>query len=217
MKAIVSVLMMILSAAVSFHASAETVSGRETSGDRYAWQYGFDVGIADGSVNVRVAVNWVPVAGVTWPELEVARKRWVEGILKVWDNRYQVVTPEGKTYPIRVTVSSSAPDAHHDVIVRRTGRGTNELNWNLYDTATHAAHEFGHMLGAFDEYPGGALASADESGHRGIMAGRSSGETLPRHYEKVRKWFVEQAGTADIRLLPVSDRAESMKGNGHPL
>jgi len=216
MKRIPSLLLMLLSmVAVSVHVEAETLRGLEVSGERYTWPYAFDADLSDTAVAIHIKVNWVPAAAVTWPELEGARRRWVNGILRVWDNRYQLVTPEGRAYPIRITISSAVPEPHHEVIVRRSGRGTDELNWNLSDSAEYAAHEFGHMIGAFDGYPGGALAPDPGGRHTGIMAGRTSGEALPQDYEKIRKWFEEQTGMTDIRLVPVSDRTDSMKGKGH--
>ena len=90
------------------------------------------------------------------------------------------------------------PVFHHEVIVKPGGGRSDELNWNIMDSEQIVAHEFGHMLGAFDEYKGGATdpkrQSVDASS---IMTSNpETGKVYPRHFEVVREWFTERTKQA---------------------
>jgi len=57
------------------------------------------------------------------------------------------------------------------------------------------------MIGAYDEYRGGALSSDQPLiDTKSIMGSRmEQGEALPRHLELVKKALVEQLGDIEIR------------------
>lgn len=195
-------------------ASAEPVSGRETSGELYQWTYGFDAVLADSAVNIRVAVNWIAVNGVTQAELARAKRKWMEAIRQTWDGRYAFVTTGGERYPIRVTVTDSGPDIHHEVLVRRKGRTTDSLDWDLSASAEFAAHEFGHMLGANDEYRGGAVGSAGIGPVESVMNNRSGRKVLPAHFHRVRDWFLRSTGLERVQVVSVMTTEENGKERG---
>ncbi|HYG87876.1 MAG TPA: hypothetical protein VD978_16590 [Azospirillum sp.] len=89
------------------------------------------------------------------------RQVWESGIEGIWSNKYSLSDGSGR-YPIRVDVQFVNSGQDYDVAVHNTdGRGDMQ-NWYLatawgpsYQDEL-AAHEYGHMLGAFDEYAGGA-------------------------------------------------------------
>jgi PEP-CTERM motif len=60
-------------------------------------------------------------------------------------------------------------------------------NWFVGDTASVNAHEFGHMLGLFDEYIGGAIdrypnPTLSDTGLMGLGALSATPEMLSRYY-----------------------------------
>ena len=105
---------------------------------------------------------------------------------------------------------------HHDVIVRPgTGR-SDELNWNVMDSPEIAAHEFGHMIGVFDEYKRGAVASEMTIlDNTSIMTSNpSDGATYGRHYEQFRAWFADKTGLNGTVVLPATQEVGFL---GRPL
>ena len=130
--------------------SPETVTGRMTAMNGFVWNYGYDIGQKDNRVLVHVAINLVTADDVTRPELDRVKDKWEGVIEQIWSNRFFLVTPSGEQYPVVIDVTFSGTRFHHDVIVSRSGGKTDELNWNLMISPETAAHEFGHMIGAFD-------------------------------------------------------------------
>lgn len=197
-------------------AGAETVSGRETSGKNYSWGYGFDAELSDHVVNVRILIDWIPVGGVTRPQLDRAKDVWLAGIDRVWNGRYALVTQDGRRYPIVITADGGGSSFHHEVIVWPAGRGrrTDELNWSLSAGPEVAAHEIGHMIGAFDEYEGGATGPDWKGFEKNIMTSRPGGAAQPRHFEKIRRWFMGKTGLSDVSIEPMAEPIETDKGRG---
>lgn len=179
------------------HIPVETVTGRITAMNGFVWNYGYDIGQKDNRVLVHVAINLIPADDVTRPELDRVKEKWEVGIERIWSNRFFLVTPSGEQYPVVIDITFSGTRFHHDVIVSRSGGKTDELNWNLMISPEVAAHEFGHMIGVFDEYRGGAIArDIGITDRTSIMTGDpdKGGETYARHYEGIRRWFVEKTG-----------------------
>ena len=74
-------------------------------------------------------------------------------------------------------------------------------NWYVNSPPTIIAHEIGHMIGAYDEYRGGAL-SPDQPliDTNSIMGSRAEkGVAIPRHLDLVKKMLAEQLGDVEIR------------------
>lgn len=182
----------------------ETVTGRVTAQNGFAWNYGYDIELKDGVLLVRVGVNLIPAGGVTRPELDRVKPAWEAGMERIWSGKFVLATPAGQRYPIIVDVTFKGPRFHHEVIVRPGARSTDELNWNLLDRPELVAHEFGHMLGVFDEYRRGAIAP--QSGiidTTSIMTSNpTGGMTYARHYKQFLAWFVNKSKLRDVALVP---------------
>lgn len=188
--------------------SPETVTGRITAMNGFVWNYAYDIGQRDNKVMIHVAINLIPADGVTRPELDRVRDKWEAGIERIWSDRFMLVTPAGERFPVVMDVTFSGVRFHHDVIVSRSGERTDELNWNLMISPETAAHEFGHMIGAFDEYRGGAVApDTGNTDRTSIMTGGPDKgvKTFARHYEGIRKWFAEKRGLSGVSLMSVDD------------
>ena len=88
---------------------------------------------------------------------------WETGIETLWNSFYFTNQSE-KKFPVVFDVQfvNNGSNEHYDVqVVATTGRG-NMTTWYLYQDwgrsydDEFAAHEYGHMIGMFDEYYGGA-------------------------------------------------------------
>jgi hypothetical protein len=182
----------------------ESVAGRKEAANKFAWNYGYDIKVANRQVIVRVAINLVPAKGVARPDLDRVKPVWEEGIERVWSNKYALRTNDERQYPIVIDVSFRGPGFHHDVIVRPGSGRTDELNWNIDDSPEIVAHEFGHMLGFYDEYEKGALAPHDAVIDPGSIMASNPAEgaaTFERHYEPFRQWFAGKTKMSNVRII----------------
>jgi len=145
------------------HAPAELAEFAPKSVDYYetradggfSWDVKYSLGFDDGAFTVVTRVQLTgDAAGDTV-------RVWEEGIERLWNDRFALV--EGsKSYPVRFDVQFVETGGDHQVAVH-DGHGLHDvLNWYLdspwgpdYQDEL-AAHEFGHMIGAFDEFAGGA-------------------------------------------------------------
>lgn len=182
----------------------ETVSGWLETENGFVWRYGYDIGFDGVGLVVHVKINLVPAAGVTGPALHRTASVWEEGIERIWNHRFALKTPSGRRYPILVDVSFRGPSFHHDVIVRPGSGGTDALNWNIQDSPELVAHEFGHLIGQFDEYVKGAQApNAAMVDPESIMASSPgvNAESRARHFEPFCRWFMGKTKTDNVRII----------------
>ncbi len=182
----------------------ETITGRKITNSGFAWKYGYDMGIQNGDLIVKVSVNLIPAGGVTVRELERVKSSWQEGIERIWSRRFSLETSSGKQYPIIIDVSFRGPRFHHDVIVRPGSGRSDALNWNVQDSPELVSHEFGHMIGIFDEYYKGALEPQDATIDPASIMTSNPGEgaaTRVRHYEPFRRWFVSKTKMSNVRII----------------
>ncbi len=184
---------------------SEMIRGREKTLNGFAWSYGYDIKVEENKLVVRVAINLVPARGVTRLELDRVMPKWKKGIERIWSNKFALETSTGTLYPILIKVSFNSAKFHHNVIVRPGSGRADELNWNIMDSPGLAAHEFGHMLGLFDEYKGGAVRKQEMvfDGTSVMTNNRTDGITKPRHYRKIQAWFADNMGLSDVSLVPV--------------
>ena len=181
----------------------ETVTGRMAAQNGFAWNYGYDINVEDSILIVRVAINLIPARGITRPELERVKPLWEQGIERIWSNKFALKT-QGRRYPIVIDASFRGPKFHHDVIVRPGSGPSDELNWNILDSPELVAHEFGHMIGMYDEYEKGALAPQDVVIDPDSIMTSNPGEgaaTHARHYEEFRKWFIGKTMMSNVRII----------------
>ena len=184
----------------------KSISGRHTSG-RYSWLYGYRINLDENRLLVRVGIHLVAAPGVTGVQLAGVQPEWEKEIERVWSNHFALET-QNKTYPIVVDAVFKGPSLQHDVIVLPGGgRRTDELTWHIMDSPQTAAHEFGHMLGLYDEYMGGAVDPLQKITDPGsiMTSAPVAGASRIRHYERFRQWFRTETGQEYVKLIPLKE------------
>ena len=79
---------------------------------------------------------------------------WKNGIEGAWNGRFSARAGGELSCRFSFEVVFTDDDPHHKVDVRSVNAPpTNMTNWSTQDSGAVAAHEFGHMIGKFDEYP----------------------------------------------------------------
>jgi hypothetical protein len=113
-------------------------------------------------------------------------ERRIEGI---WNNQYWIADANNNaTYPIMFDLSVVGPYAQTVFIGDGPGRAS-VFSWFDDSSAAIMAHEFGHMLGLFDEYIGGAVnrypnPTLSRDGLMGLGASQGRFQMYPRYYQQ---------------------------------
>ena len=182
----------------------ETIAGCRQAKNGFSWKYGYDLALTQGLLIATVRINLIPSQGITRWDLNRMKPIWKKGIEEIWSHRFSLECPDGKRYPILVEAIFQGPRFHHHVIVRPGAGRTDELNWNIQDSPELAAHEFGHMIGLYDEYENGAVAPihavVDPTSSMTSNPGKGV-EAHARHYESFRRWFVSKTLMSNVRIL----------------
>ncbi|MBL8483466.1 MAG: hypothetical protein JNJ60_14810, partial [Rhodocyclaceae bacterium] len=168
--------------------SPESVTGNITATGGFGWSTSYQVGLSNNQVRITESIH------LTGDDPgDALQTAWEHGIERVWSNRYDVIDDQGFRYPLIFDVSFVNGAADQTVTVHSgTGR-TNMSNWYTSmpggwpddRQGEIAAHEFGHMVGLFDEYAGGAL---DPNANPNVFSNSimaDLGPPQPRHFETI--------------------------------
>ena len=159
----------------------------------FAWKSAYDIQFDEQIIHVKVLIEPIRTTDVRKVQFEKTKAIWKQKIQYVWSNKYALQTWDNKHYPIQVSVEFTKLKAHHQIIIRHKTTKIDTYNWGIYTSPNIIAHEFGHMIGAYDEYQGGAIDPTtlliDPSSIMGNS--KSSSRTYPRHYTNFQKWFSE--------------------------
>lgn len=183
MKRILSSLALVLALSSTTHALTidyETISGTRRSA-QYGWTFAYDVGFIDNAIRVDVDLAFVgaPLTDALW-------STWERGIESIWStDRFSV--------PILFNVDWVSDTSAYDYLVKvQAGSGRSDMgHWYSQDffAAHTAAHEFGHMIGRFDEYFGSGLDPETHLITNGLMGNSRFGETLDFYYDPFLNWY----------------------------
>jgi hypothetical protein len=125
----------------------------------YGWNFKYIRSFDGTQVKKHVEIDFVFDAMLGWSDAQkAAYKANIEaGIEGIWNNKYVVKdNTTGQSYKVVIDVTTTGPFDQTVTLHKGDGRA-DMLNWYETDTASINAHEFGHMLGLFDEYIGGAV------------------------------------------------------------
>ncbi len=183
------------------------------SSSSVSWWSKYDIEFLDQQLHIYTSIYLYSsggIGGVTQAEIDSLAPYWEGGIEGLWNNRYGILHNDTYYYDIIYDVVFEYPSDHYDVQVRPgVSQGvprTTMTLWDTADTGRVAAHEYGHMIGNYDEYDGGALDPNDPIiDTTGLMGWTGPATvTYARHYEPVVDWLRDEYALAlDVDALEV--------------
>ena len=154
--------------------------------------YGWVARYRQEGTHIVVRIKLVPDRDVSEVKLNELRNTWKNGIEERWSNRFASKCPFcNNQAPLTFEVQWVTRNEHHKVRVHRGASRSNMTNWDTEDTASVAAHEFGHMLGLVDEYPDSACPDRSPVDTETIMDNNS--DVVERQVEHLAALLNENA------------------------
>lgn len=149
----------------------------------FNWDYQYTSTFYYG-LYVDVQINFVPGEGVTQDQVDAAKTGWIQGIEDAWNNQFDLLKDYTYEFPIDFAVTTDGP--FDQIVTVQSGDGRASVNeWFLDNTGLVAAHEFGHMLGLFDEYTDGAVDPDNPIISTDLMGSIDPGtEVAARYYQQ---------------------------------
>jgi hypothetical protein len=181
----------------------QTVSRTVVADNARRWRAAFDLEATSNSVNVQVRISLIPSRNVTSREILPRLPAWRAAIESAWSDQFALRVGHDCLLPIRFSVSFAGDDPHYRVIVRDFAPAHDQLHWSLGASPQTIAHEFGHMIGAFDEYPGGGTSLDTRTVDPiSIMAGKpTSMTTSPRQLWLIHETLARALPQADLQIV----------------
>lgn len=188
----------------------ETVSGHRGANNGFSWDFRYDIEFKSGLL-LHTELQFTLTAGVTQAQLDAVKPAWERGIEDMWSRKINIVKDNTHVFPILFDVTYEGPTFHYNVNVI-PGRTTSMLDWGITPSPGEtngllAAHEFGHMIGNFDEYVSGATnPSGVVIDPTSLMGSTGIGiVTYARHYEDLRSWLASKDPKERFDLAPVPE------------
>jgi hypothetical protein len=183
------------------------VFDKEMQSGNTLWKAAFDLLNEPEQVVLVVRVSLLSSQNVKKIKVKEAASNWEREIEKRWNGLFKAQI-DGLTKNLVFDVKFTHHQPHHKVLLRSGNWRPNSHNWYLDMPSSVAAHEFGHLLGAYDEYSGGALDpnSMLIDGSSLMGANTSKGTLFIRHLSIVKEAIMEALDSNDVELLRVVDR-----------
>lgn len=183
--------------------NVESVSYGVTSGS-FGWQASYDISFINQDLIIDVDVF------LTGDDAGDSLKAiWKQGIEGLWSNAFDIF--DGSYYYdtlFNVDWFNTSVGADHTVNVHN-GNGNvnlgnwftgNPSGWGYANQDRIAAHEFGHMIGLFDEYTGGALNPAGLIRSNSIM-GQNLTSPQSDHFNAFTGWLSDKSGINSLSVV----------------
>lgn len=166
----------------------------------FLWKTAYDIQFDGNIIDIKVFIKLVRATDVRKIQIEQVKDKWLHKIHSVWSKQYALQTTSGQHYPIHISAKFVRLHPHHEIIIRSQSKKIDEYNWSIHTSPYIISHEFGHMIGAFDEYPSGAIDPQTQLIDLTSIMGRaqSNSTSYARHYKSIQQWFsdhVEQNST----------------------
>jgi len=167
------------------------------------WTSAFDIEVTDDEIVVAIGISLLVPRAVNRTILEDKITGWKAAIDATWNNRFYTLVHQAWV-PIKFDIRFSHFKPHHRVIVHPGSWTPNQHNWYINTPAAVVAHEIGHMLGAYDEYNGGAFSAQEPIiDITSIMGGKpATGVAYPRHLKLLTKMLAEHFDDKQLKLIP---------------
>lgn len=185
MKIIFSILVSLMLYASSIASATsipwEHITGYNLSGNpSYGWNYSYDICLLDDVLIIDVDLKLI---GHNPGQERI--NAWETSIETTWStDRFDT--------PIVFNVNWVSSDQDYTVTITDTTNNNRMTRWAAYSHINMASHEFGHMLGLFDEYSGGAYAPIDPLFHTGGLMEKIYFPTLDHYYTPFLEWKNEK-------------------------
>jgi hypothetical protein len=184
----------------------ETIVRPMTGGlnHEFAWSAGYDIGFsaATGNFDIGLRINLIGA-----DPGDTLRTTWERGIENTWSHRFSL-TDNDRAHGVVFDVMFVDANPHHTVTVHSGTGNANMLNWYTENPSGWpqdrqgllVAHEAGHMVGNFDEYPGGAVNPNGSFGNvpDSLMGSLLSDTLYDRHFQFVVDWAAGQEATQTV-------------------
>ncbi|WP_199609778.1 hypothetical protein [Flocculibacter collagenilyticus] len=183
--------------------SPEKISERFTSG-RYGWNSNYDISFINQDLIVDVDVYLAGANAST-----ALLNTWKTGIKSIWGDSFDIF--DGTyfydiVFNIDWVTQYSSNDFDYVLNVHEgSGRANmtnwyNNSNWTEWYHRRVAAHEFGHMVGIYDEYAGGAVdPQTGLTRNDSIMGGGT--KPYVDHYDRFVSWLGVNTGIATLSVV----------------
>lgn len=181
-------------ASADYVTGSEDIRGRQVSG-AFSWRYSYTRSFDGDQVTKHVEINFL-FDGFSESFDTAAYKAQAEANIEaVWNNKYKVRSNTGDEFPVVIDVTTTGPFNQTVTVFNNTRNNTDRIysmtKWYaLSDTRSLQAHEFGHMLGLFDEYAGGAVDDPAILSSDGLM-GLGALSTNPVMYARYYQQFAD--------------------------
>jgi hypothetical protein len=171
-------------------------AGQKQTVGPFGWNFSYTRSFDGTNFIKHLEINFVFDANtnLTAAQQTAYKNAAVAGIESVWDNKFAIKDDTtGDLFPIIVEPTVAGPDFNQTVTVHamKTNEfpGEDMTNWFVDTNGVTAAHEFGHMLGLFDEYLGGAVnqfpnPTITDTGLMGLGALNPNPVMFPRYYQQ---------------------------------
>ena len=180
------------------------------SGSGFGWYAKYDIAFTDQALRIYSNIYLQPISGVTSQQLDALKPGWEVGIESRWSDQYQILHANHYLYDILFDVTFvdtwNPTLDHHYVRVRPGPQRSNLGFWDTEDTQRVVAHEYGHSIGNYDEYIGGALDPVNPLIDTTSLMGGTADTvvTYARHYQPVLSWLTGSYPQETLNLLPTT-------------
>ncbi len=185
----------------------ETVSGHRDANNNFAWDYNYFIMYENDALMIDVQLEFTKTGGVTDEQLNALKPIWESGIESMWNNKYYIRKDSLYRIPIVVDLTYDGPEYNYNVSVRPGPERSTMTFWDTEDTGRVAAHEFGHMIGLYDEYEDGATDPTNPIHDNTSIMGSTAIGARPyaRHFEGFRSWLAAKDTSQVFELVEVPE------------